>query len=103
MADEALRILKQCSVASIGIEGHLRVLQMLKHEVRVAVGKHGVVAAADDQNRLTDGSKNPVARIFRAHQPMIALTCWPMIAWPLSGSLSAVRALARLRKATPAA
>jgi len=44
--DEAFRILKQRSVAGVGIEGHLRVLQMLEHEVRVAVGKHRVVAAS---------------------------------------------------------
>src|SRR5216684_6951783 len=61
--DEAFRILKQRSVAGVGIEGHLRVIQMLEHEVRVAVGKHRVVAAAYDQNRLTDGAQNPVARI----------------------------------------
>jgi hypothetical protein len=38
---------------------------MLEHKVRVAVGKHRVVAAAYDQNRLTDGAQNPVARVFR--------------------------------------
>src|SRR5258708_33696365 len=38
-----------------------------------------------------------------AHQPATALACWPMIASPLSGSRSTVRALARFRKASPAA
>ena len=38
VADEALRILKQCSMAGIWVEDQLGVFQMLEHEVGVVVG-----------------------------------------------------------------
>jgi hypothetical protein len=68
VADEALRILKQRSVASVRVKDQLSIFQMLEHEIRIAVGQHRIVAAAYDQDRLVDRAEDLIIRVFgRAH------------------------------------
>ena len=64
MSDEALRILEQCSMASVGVEYQLGIFQMLEHEVRVAVGEHRIVAAAHDEDRLVNATQDLVVWVL---------------------------------------
>jgi hypothetical protein len=64
VTDEQLGILEQGTMARVGIQDQLGVLQALEHEIRVLIRKHRVGTSADDKHGMFDPTQGGMLRIL---------------------------------------